>query len=143
MKYLNIFLTFFPPKIGLGTSNLHEMPKPIFWIKKNEQNIINLLSAELAQRVVDVSSYTDLDPVRMLLFFHDVSRNYRNPFNLFSRPTFSSVSRATIIDTFPDLFCVYGTDQSQSLVLFRIVKYQKKPGKKFHLQGIYKSLQQV
>ena len=35
--------------------NLHEMSEPVFWKKKkNKKNIISLLSAEIAQRVVKV-----------------------------------------------------------------------------------------
>ena len=34
---------------------MHEMSKPIFW--ENKENIINLSSAEFAQRVVKVNIY--------------------------------------------------------------------------------------
>ena len=36
--------------------NLHEISKPIFWGKMIKNNNINLLSAEIAQRVVEVDT---------------------------------------------------------------------------------------
>ena len=35
--------------------NLHEMSNPVFWKKNNMKTIINLWSAEFAQRVVKVN----------------------------------------------------------------------------------------
>ena len=32
--------------------NLHDLTKPVFWKKKKKRNILNLLSTELAQRLI-------------------------------------------------------------------------------------------
>ena len=51
------FFVFFFQKIGYDMQirdNLHEMSEAVFWKKKNKKNIISLLSAEIAQRVVKV-----------------------------------------------------------------------------------------
>ena len=47
---------------------MHEMPKPVFW-EKGEKNIINLSSAEIAQRKVKVNLHVFLSKGNRLLYF--------------------------------------------------------------------------
>ena len=56
-RHIGIFFLFFPEnrfwhfmQIISSGDNLHEMPKPVS--EKNKKNIINVLAAELVQRVV-------------------------------------------------------------------------------------------
>ena len=55
MKNILICFPYFPQKIGFGIPyNLHDMSKPIFLEIYIIKKIINLSSAELAQRVVKI-----------------------------------------------------------------------------------------
>ena len=45
--------SYFTQKIAFVLHGLHEMPESIFW--ENKKNIINLLSTDLAERLVKVT----------------------------------------------------------------------------------------
>ena len=51
--HIEIFFLVFPE----NRDNLHEMSSPVFW--ENKVSIINLLSAELAERVVKIYQFSN------------------------------------------------------------------------------------